>query len=83
MDEEVCNPLRVWHNLGVPASMSQSQLELVRQSAYPLVSTSQINGINNTAKLILSVRQNGVVYFELQKICLCSDRRYDFSRVNN
>lgn len=39
VDEESCNPLKVWHDLGEPANPSGEQTELLRAAAQPKIST--------------------------------------------
>ncbi|MBR3574717.1 MAG: xylan 1,4-beta-xylosidase [Lachnospiraceae bacterium] len=82
VDEECCNPLKVWHDMGEPAYPSKDETELIRSSAYPLVQSSVVSSAGG-AKTDIYVRKNGVVYFILTKRELTSDRGYDYDRVVN
>ena len=80
VDEECCNPLKVWHDMGEPAYPSKDETELIRSSAYPLVQSGVVSSAGG-AKTDICVRKNGVVYFTLTKRELTSDRGYDYDRV--
>ena len=81
VDEENCNPLKVWHDLGEPASLSREQEELIKSAAYPLVKTRRIKPQDKEAVIILPLEENAVVYFELKKVDPTPDRGYSYHRV--
>ena len=76
VDEEVCNPLKVWHDLGEHANPSQEELEVLRTAANPLVKTERCGN-----KLNLQLNQNAVCYFELKNEKIVSDRGYTYGRL--
>ena len=78
VDEETCNPLKIWHDMGEPANLKKEQVELLKISANPLVKTESFE---NAKTINLSVEKNGVVYFELKKAPLTSDNAYDYDRA--
>ena len=79
VDEECCNPLKVWHDLGEPANLTDDQIELLKASAKPLVKTKVIESKSKTAAHItLTASRNAVVYFELAPAPLTSDNAYDY-----
>lgn len=81
VDEETCNPLKVWHDLGEPAYLTDEQKKLLRRAAQPFVQTSRLKAKNTCLKLTLSLKRNAVVYFEV-KVCKGqSDRGYDYERA--
>ena len=41
VDEETCNPLKVWHDMGEPANLSEEQTKLIRESSRPFVKTER------------------------------------------
>ncbi|MDO4283793.1 MAG: glycosyl hydrolase [Eubacteriales bacterium] len=41
VDEETCNPLKCWHDMGEPSSLSERQKKILREAARPLVQTRQ------------------------------------------
>lgn len=78
VDEEMCNPLRVWHDLGEPASLSKDELILIKSAAEPFTKTAILNG----NEITLSVKEYGVVAFEVRKAPLKPDRGYDYERAS-
>lgn len=80
VDEKTCNPLKVWHDLGEPRSLSAEQKELLKQSAYPLVNTERIHA-EGSAELCFELSEFGVKYFELRPAALNSDRGYNYERA--
>lgn len=81
VDEVVCNPLKVWHDLGEPANPDRGQTELLREAARPLVQTQRLTPVSGRLELTLSVRTNGVLYFEIQEADITSDRGYEYGRI--
>lgn len=79
VDEECCNPLKVWHDLGEWAHPTAEQNELLKSAAKPLVETKSIEGNENDVCFRLSVKKHGVVYFELNPAPVVSDRGYDYN----
>ena len=76
VDEEVCNPLKVWHDLGEHANPSQEELELLRASAQPFVQTKRCGN-----KISLKLKENAVCYFEIKEAPINSDRGYTYGRL--
>ena len=81
VDEQVCNPLKVWHDLGEPANPSKEQLELLKEAAKPLVVSRQFTKVQEKVTVTIDLTKNAVVYFELQPIMIQNDRGYDYERV--
>ena len=81
VDEECCNPLKLWHDIGEPAYPSQDQVELIRSAANPLLGSTVIKPENGKASASVKVRKNGVVYFTLTKRTYTPDRGYDYEKV--
>ena len=77
VDEECCNPLKVWHDLGEPANLKQEQIKLLKGSAHPEIATSLIDG--KAPSFTLNIKRNGLVYFEVAAAPLTSDNSYDYS----
>ena len=77
VDEETCNPLKLWHDMGEPANPSKAQIELLQMSAWPQLGSSLVSD----GKVNISLPENAVVYFELKSCKLMSDRGYDFEKV--
>jgi len=80
VDENVCNPLKVWHDIGEPANPSPGQRSLLRESASPLVATWRGSG---TPTVELKLGRNALVYFEAFPAKITSDRGFDYERAVN
>ncbi len=80
VDEKTCNPLKIWHDLGEPRSLSADQKELLRESAYPLTETERISG-NGEAVIKIEVEEFGVKYFDITPAPINSDRGFDYNRA--
>lgn len=76
VDEEVCNPLKAWHDLGEPANPSQEQMEILRAAAKPFVQTKRCGN-----KISLVLKENAVCYFEIKAAPIKSDRGYTYGRL--
>lgn len=80
VDEETCNPVRVWYDLGSPKNPDAKQNKLLREAATPEIRTSRITSDGN-AKLSLHLRKNALVSMTIQPLCQQTDRGYDARRV--
>lgn len=67
VDEDVCNPLKVWLDSGSSASPSKRQIKLLRDCARPQFTTARIDAADGGASRELKLKQNALVFFELQK----------------
>lgn len=76
VDEEVCNPLKMWHNIGEPANPNKEEIELLRQSANPFVQSKRCG-----ANINLVLKENAVCYFEIKNAPIKSDRGYSYGRT--
>ncbi len=81
VDDETCNPLKIWHDLGEPANPKADETKLIREAAQPLVKSHII--ANDSAKGLYetTVRRNGVIYFEINERTFTPDRGYDYEKV--
>lgn len=81
VDEETCNPLKVWHDLGEPAHLREAQRRLLREAAVPLVKTGRTKAAEGAVCVELALKRNGVVYFEVNESRAVSDRGYDYKKA--
>lgn len=81
VDEECCNPLKVWHDIGEPANLNDAQLALLRTAAEPLVQTQRIVPENGSVKVQVELAPNALVYVEILPLENTPDRGYDYARV--
>lgn len=81
VDEDTCNPLRLWHDLGEPSSLTEKQKKLLKEAARPLLSSRRVEASEKKVRVVLGIQEHGVVYFELQPVTTKGDRGYDYNRV--
>ncbi len=81
VDEETCNPLKLWHDLGEPAHLMPEDLKLLKTAAQPLVSSERVDVKDGKVLFNLKLKSNAVVAVELRAIEDKSDRGYDYERV--
>ncbi len=81
VDEECCNPLKVWHDLGEHTYPKKDEIELIKAAAKPLIESKVVKENAGEASFEISVKKNGVVYFELIKREFTPDRGYDYEKV--
>jgi len=64
VDEESGNPLKVWHDLGEPASLTPDQKELLLECARPRVESGSMQAEEGLEKTF-TLRPNAVLYAEI------------------
>ena len=75
VDEDCCNPLKAWHDLGEPASLTEGQLRFLRQVGQPLCATQQAEDGHVT----LTLGENAVVRFTVKAVQEVTDHGYDYN----
>ncbi len=81
VDEEHCNPLKVWHDMGEPANLSQTEKKLLQSAARPFVQTRRVKPQNGSLELSICVEENAVIYFEWKPGTITPDRGYSYGRA--
>lgn len=81
VDEETCNPLKVWHDMGEPSHLKEEQRKLLKEAARPCLKTDRLEALDGCLKVELNLRKNAVVYFEITASRLISDRGYDYNKA--
>lgn len=81
VDETHANPLKVWHDLGEPAQLSQAQKKLLQESAVPGLETQLLEAENGEVKFTLTLSENSVQSFELAPVTLRSHSGYSYERA--
>ena len=81
VDEVTCNPLKLWHAMGEPSSLTEKQKKLLKEGARPFVEADRKKLTDGAAEVCLTVRENGVVYFEVSAVKAGGDRGYCYKRV--
>ena len=78
VDEACCNPLKCWHEMGEPASLSERQLRFLRTSAQPRCETAVLHAQEGALTLALELGENAVVHFEVSPRVQQGDNGYDY-----
>ncbi len=65
VDEIHSNPLKAWHDLGEPASLTDAQVRFLRQAGLPLCQTKALAPENGVAKASLTLAENAVVRYTI------------------
>ena len=78
VDEECCNPLKVWHEMGEPASLTKEQLHFLRDAGKPLCKTAAAVGENGSTEFALQLKKNALVQFTVTKAEGEPDEGYDY-----
>ena len=72
VDEECCNPLKMWHEMGEPASLTSDQLHFLREAAQPLTASCLTDDVS------LALKANAVVHFTVSAYQPVSEYGYDY-----
>lgn len=81
VDEDCCNPLKIWHDMGEPAGLSGEETEILRAAAKPLVRSQRAAAANGKTEVSFLLEENGVVYFEWKPGKVTPDRGYSYRRA--
>ena len=81
VDEDTCNPLRLWHDMGEPSNLDKKQKKLLRDAARPFVASRGLKEEEGKLTVSLTVEEYGVVYFEVSPVKRTRDRGYHYERV--
>lgn len=81
VDEEVCNPLKVWHMMGEPASLNEKQLELLKETSVPQTQVWQEKVSEEGLHISFCLEKQAVVYLEIERIIKTSDRGFNYDRI--
>lgn len=89
VDEKTCNPLKLWHDMGEPSSLSEEQKKLLQEVSRPFIESRrmsaekacQVDESDGALNVELELEPNGVVYFELRPVSVKSDRGYCYEKV--
>lgn len=80
VDEETCNPLRVWHDMGEPSSLSGEQKALLKEAARPFIFSRRL-GTDGGLRVSLHLKEHAVEWFSLSPVADGGDRGYDYQRT--
>jgi xylan 1,4-beta-xylosidase len=83
VDEECCNPLKLWHDMGEPSHLLPEQVALLKEHAVPMVKSGLVQAEVSKIKTMFVLKPNAVIYFELNRVERKSDRGYSWERIVN
>lgn len=83
VDETHANPLKMWHEMGEPASLSNEQKMLLRKAGEPGIESSNKNTEGGKMNLTFDLKPNELRFVEIKKIKRKSDYGYDYEEVIN
>ena len=78
VDEACCNPLKVWHEMGEPASLTNDQLAFLRECAKPACASAVVEAADGEAAFGLTMGENAVVHFTLTPSVLRPETGYEY-----
>jgi xylan 1,4-beta-xylosidase len=81
VDEQNANPLKIWHDLGEPSSLSKKQKEIILAGAKPGVTTESVTVTEKEMELKIVNGPESVVKFDIYPAEFTVDRGYDYDRV--
>ncbi|MDR0220363.1 MAG: xylan 1,4-beta-xylosidase [Lachnospiraceae bacterium] len=81
VDEELCNPLKAWLDMGAPACPTARQLALLKECARPRVATQRLEIEEGLATVALTLMKSALCFFELASVSPEEDRGYRPERI--
>ncbi|MBH1940694.1 xylan 1,4-beta-xylosidase [Mobilitalea sibirica] len=81
VDENTCNPLKTWLDIGSPNYPSEKELALIKSCANPLTSTQRKTISDKKLDLSFLLKRNALLYFEVKKIHPQVDRGFQPERI--
>ena len=75
VDEDCCNPLKVWHDMGEPDSLDADALGFLRDAGKPQNTSRVANG----GKAQLTLGPNAVVYVKMSPYAPTEEYGYDYA----
>lgn len=81
VDEQTCNPLKTWLDLGSPSNPSQKQLDLLKSCDSPDIHTERVEITEGNLKHPVELTKNALIYFEIERIHPTTDRGYKLELV--
>lgn len=81
VDEDTCNPLKLWHDLGEPSSLTSEEKKLLKECARPAIRSARLEAKDQQVQIEAVIKEHGVMYFELKPVTIKADRGYDYKRV--
>ena len=74
-DEDCCNPLKIWHDMGEPASLKPDDVDFLRTAAQPMNASAKLEAGEDAA---ITLGRNGVCHFLLRPYRHEGEYGYDY-----
>lgn len=81
VDEDTCNPLKLWHDLGENPYPSKEQIRLLQDASKPLINSCVLKNTKESLSVEITINKNGVVFFEIKPVNCKPDRGYNYEKV--
>ena len=84
VDEKVCNPLKIWHDLGEPKYPSDAEVEVIKSGSNPLVESETLEAAaGGKINLKFNLLRFGVKYFTVKPLVFVGDAGYDYKKIED
>lgn len=77
------DPVKMWHEMGEPASLTRAQLTALQNTAHPLSTSSVKEAENGKVQVQLSLKERAVMHFTLEKAPLAPEFGYEYDWYEN
>jgi len=81
VDEDVCNPLKVWHDLGEPKYPSDFEVDIIKKGSKPLLKSTGLTAAAGKLALSFKLGAYGVLYFTVKPVEFKGDTGYDYEKI--
>ncbi|MCL2248230.1 MAG: xylan 1,4-beta-xylosidase [Oscillospiraceae bacterium] len=81
VDEDVCNPLKSWIDMGSPPTLNKKQLSQLKDCATPAISTQRLSVEAGLLELDVKLNANAICHYEVVKVNPQVDRGFIAERV--
>ena len=81
VDEEVCNPLKIWHDLGEPKYPSDEQADIIKKGSRPLLKSCVVTASEGKLALDFKLGAYGILYFTVKPMVFEGDAGYNYDKI--
>ena len=81
VDEKVCNPLKIWHDLGEPRYPSDAQVEIIKKGSKPLSASSVVEAKAGKLTINFKLGAYGILFFTVNPLEFEGDAGYNYEKI--
>lgn len=81
VDEKVCNPLKIWHDLGEPKYPSDAQADIIKKGSKPLMESMVAEEKSGNVSVSFKLGAYGIRYFTIKPLEFEGDVGYDIAKI--